>query len=446
MTQTPTEPSANSEGKEFALIILQEGKPQRLLLNFIRLMLNYKYGLDMEVVPDLLEAAQRFRRSGERIRSVFIIQSESVSLRSVVPVLTRRGAIPLLLLLPAAHVDELRPASAEMGNVFLCAWQEAFRKTDASLSCTTTAAFEANGIGNLPDALRQKDAFSQHLETRLKSLTTLPTLPAIVLRIMRLTRDPKTTMDHLETVLCRDPAVVLKVMQVVNSAAFAGANREEKWTLKDALVRLGLKQVGAIAQQIAMINSFIKPQESKFDLRGFWEHSVGCAVVADRLCSGKLVTLEEEIPFDEYWLAALLHDIGKLILGLFFWEVFEQMQAQMGKKPFREVEEQFGMVDHESIGALLLTKAGMNDAVIQGVSLHHSIGDPPNALARLLYLADNLSKELGLSALPDEPVNYREPILDSFNLKREDVQQLKESLEESVIEEVKEMVDQCLGR
>jgi HD-like signal output (HDOD) protein len=444
MTQTPTKSSAKSGGKEFALIILQEGKPQRLLLNFIRLMLNYKYGLNMEVVPDLLEAAQRFRRKGESICSVFIIQSEPVSLRSVVPVLTRRGAIPLLLLLPAAQVDELRPASAEVGNVFLCAWQEAFKTTDASLAGITTVAFEANGIGSLPEALRQKDAFTEHLKTRLKSLTTLPTLPAIVLRIMTLIRNPEATMDQLETILCRDPAVVLKVMQVVNSAAFSG-DREQRWTLKDALVRLGLKQVGAIAQQIAMINSFIKPQESQFDLRRFWEHSVACAVVADRLCSGKLVTLEEEIPFDEYWLAALLHDIGKLVQGLFYWEVFEQMLTQMGKKPFREVEEQFGVVDHESIAELILTKADMNSAIVQGVALHHSIGEPPNPLARLLYLADNLSKELGLSSLPDEPVKYDKTILDSFKLGREDVQQLKESLEESVIEEVKKMVDQCLG-
>ena len=54
------------------------------------------------------------------------------------------------------------------------------------------------------------------MRERLEQLDTLPTLPSIVLHIMRLISDPKTTMAQLEELLSSDPAIVLKVMQVAN--------------------------------------------------------------------------------------------------------------------------------------------------------------------------------------------------------------------------------------
>ncbi len=60
----------------------------------------------------------------------------------------------------------------------------------------------------------------------------------------------------------------MKIMQVANSPVFAGTGRGES-SLKEAIVRLGLRKVGAIAQQIALINSFVVPEDSGFDLQRF---------------------------------------------------------------------------------------------------------------------------------------------------------------------------------
>ena len=42
------------------------------------------------------------------------------------------------------------------------------------------------------------------------------------MRIMRMVNDPKTTPDELERVLCTDPAIVMKLLQVMKSPVFTG--------------------------------------------------------------------------------------------------------------------------------------------------------------------------------------------------------------------------------
>ena len=128
--------------------------------------------------------------------------------------------------------------------------------------------------------------------------------------------------------------------------------------MSEIIVRLGLKKVGAIAQQIKMINSLVKPQDSGFDLRRFWEHSVGTAIIADKLYLGKKLPLKTAIEFNEYWIGSLLHDIGKLVLGFFFWEWFERVLEHVEKdnSSFRQAEARLGdLASHEHVGQLLAT-------------------------------------------------------------------------------------------
>ena len=69
-----------------------------------------------------------------------------------------------------------------------------------------------------------------------------------------------------------------------------------------------------------MINSLVKPEESEFDMKRFLEHSVGTAIIADKLVTDRLVRLGKPLEFNDYWIGALLHDVGKLVLGFFFWD------------------------------------------------------------------------------------------------------------------------------
>ena len=443
------EPSADQESG-YGLIVQQAEKPPKVLLTFLRLILNYQYGLDILVASKLQDTPPMLVEHGELIRCAFLIQDQELKTRNPVTLLSRRTTIPFFLIMPPPLAEKFAPLGRSSENVFICAWDRIFGQEESSLQRDIDTAFAAHGLGKITIDTENVpyEVLRERIEHRLKYLDTIPTLPEIVQRIARLISDPSSRVKELEETLLDDPAIVHKLLQVSNSVAFAGAGRQGEWTLKETIVRLGFKQVGAIAQQIKLINSLVRPQESRFDLHQFWKHSVGCALIADRLYRDKLIPLSEEIEFDDYWLTALLHDIGRLILGFFFWDYFESVLDRMvhsARVSFRRAETRLGdVVNHEYLGQLLLLNAQAKPEVVEAVGTHHTTGGFPKPLVCLIHLADNLCKGLGLGYVPEEQELYNASVLSALKLTRKDMQKLKDSLGESLIEQIEELTSRCM--
>jgi HD-like signal output (HDOD) protein len=439
----------DNRAAEHALIVQQEGTQQRALMRSTTLILNYQYGLDILMAADLSRASALALEYRNSIRCTFIIQNEAIYQKRVLTALSLMDKVPLFILCPLALQGAHLRLSEGMKNAYVCAWERAFSQMDSSLQQLVANAFASNGPGKLLDHTEQipYEVVQQRTERRLKHINTFPTLPEVVLRLIRLVNDPQTSNQALEEAVSSDPAIVWKFLQVMESPIFSGIGHKGKWTLKEAIARLGRRKVGAIAQQVALINNLVKLEESAFDLRRFWAHSLGCAAIADKLCTQNLVTLKDKLEFNDYWIGALLHDIGKLILGIFFWDWFESVLERMDKdgSSFRQAEARLGDVaSHEYLGRLLLLNANMGAELVEVVGAHHDPGDAPGPLICLVHLANNLCKDLGLSCLPDEKAEYSAAVLEALGLQLEDVQQIKEVLGGSVIEEIKELVDRCI--
>ena len=444
-----TSGSAYGTGQQSGLIVQQEGKPQQVLAKFLNLMLNYQCGLTITVIQELDQAAEILLQEGTAARCVFVVQNNPLSNEHTLDSLGHNGALPLFLVLPQSAIERQRGIVGDRLSIYYCPWETAFASAESSLQTIVSDVLEDHGIGNLIQDIDKVPyaVLQQRVERRLKNLNTLPTLPEIIVRIMCLVSDPKTTTEQLEQLLCRDPAIVMKLQQVVKSPVFAGIGRKSSWSLTTIIVRLGLKKVGAIAQQIKLVNSLVKPQESAFDMRRFWEHSVGCAVIADKLVTGKMIVLETELEFNDYWISALLHDVGKLVLGFFYWDWFARVVEQMekGGLDFCTVENKLGdMVNHERVGQLLMINANMGEDIAHAVGSHHTVGDDPSPLSCLTHMADNLCKEIGLGYLPEEPSRYDPRVMKKLKLVDGNIPVLREALAEDILEEVKNMVDQCL--
>jgi len=92
-------------------------------------------------------------------------------------------------------------------------------------------------------------------------------------------------------------------------------------------------------------------------LKRFWEHSVGTAIIADKLVTDGLVRLKKPLEFTDYWIGSLLHDVGKLVLGFFFWDWMSRILAHRMDKgcSFREAEIALGdIAGHQRLGQLML--------------------------------------------------------------------------------------------
>ena len=240
--------------QELALIVLQQGKPQQVLAKFLNLMLNYQYGFSIVVAPELSKAASLLGQNTGKVRCVFVIQDEAISSVVSLQALSDQNQIPLFLILPTKKLGPQRMACSGMRGISFCAWEQAFSAGGASLQHNVGNVLQEGGVGNLFQNVDELpyNTMQQQVERRLRSINTLPTLPEVVMRIMRMVNDPKTTPDELERVLCTDPAIVMKLLQVMRSPVFTGTGgRTVKWTLKEIITRLGVKKVGAIAQHPA---------------------------------------------------------------------------------------------------------------------------------------------------------------------------------------------------
>ena len=440
------------EDESYGLVVKQEGKVQQTMFKYVVLTLNYQYAQQIVLAEDLKEAAGLLRGHGTTVRSVFIIQNEKITNKMFVYALSLQGKIPVFILCPLAMESSLKILCKGLENVFVCSWERSFQNAPDSLRIV----IGKNLKGSLEELINNEEEIpyeelQKRVEIRVKGLQTLPAIPEIVLRIMRMVNDPNANIEALEQLLLNDPAIVQKLLQVVSAPSFAGAAKTGNWNLKEAIVRLGLKKAGAIAQQVKMMNTFIKPEDSSFDLRRFWEHSIGCAMCFEKICNDKLVPLKEEIPFDTYWISSILHDIGKMILGFFFWDHFQNVVTQMAEgrddlASFREAEVGIGeAAHHERVGQMLLMKSNVRKELVEAVSSHHTVTESSTVLTALLYLVNNLTKDLGLGYLPDEKGVYTDELLAKLELKMEDVDKIRETFTETLVPEIKNVVELCLG-
>ena len=418
-----------------------------MLTSYLKMLLNFRYGLEVLVTRSVAEGCSTAQKHAGDIACSFVIQDAEVDSKKGLNTLSQQGRIPLLLLSPNRFRHTSKPLCERLSNVTFGSWEKAFSGTATSVRKMVETTFAANNIDTLfngEEHLSPRD-LQKKVKRRIKHLHTLPTLPELILRIMKLMEDPHATIDDLESVISTDASMVWKLLEVIKAPAFAGTRRTE-WTMREIIVRLGMRKVGAIAQQIKFMNSFVGIEESTFDIWRFWEHSLGCAMIADRLYARKLIPTKEKIEFHHYWIGALLHDIGKLVLGVFFSRHFTKVLVQMTDN--RQVVQEFHRAEadlnhaglHEDVARLMLIKADVDPRLVGAVSAHHLGGEPPEELACLLHMADNLSKDLGLGYLVKEQGEYNPSVLKKLGLTMEDVRNIKLSLGHAMVEEIKDVV------
>ena len=230
----------------------------------------------------------------------------------------------------------------------------------------------------------------------LKRLDKLPTLPHISQRVLTAI-EKDASAQELEKIIHEDQALAAKILKVANSPLYAGANPTK--SLKMAIVKLGFGEVRNIVLATAL-NYLLRPAATfkKFDLVRLWIHAVGVAR------AGFLLAAEEgcEDP-DGLYTAGLLHDIGRLVLAVFFPEFFLQVLAIQEAKgcSFREAEEEAGL-SHVEVGILVAQHWRFSEELIAALKWHHQplLNGKIHRDAFFVFKADIVARAAGF--VPEE--------------------------------------------
>jgi HD-like signal output (HDOD) protein len=152
----------------------------------------------------------------------------------------------------------------------------------------------------LPETVRKLLA-SQPIE--------LPIFHPVALKLQRMLTDYDFTVDEVAQVATEDQSLASQMLRMANSPMYMG--RSKVATIKETVIRLGAQQVINLAIAASQAASHASANQAlDHYMKSMWLHSHGCALGAKWLahtCGMRGVA-------DETYLAALLHDVGKLYL------------------------------------------------------------------------------------------------------------------------------------
>lgn len=139
-------------------------------------------------------------------------------------------------------------------------------------------------------------------------------------------------------------------------------------SLTRAIVMLGLNTVKNLALSTAIIRSVGQAKKSQaLPIREFWAHSIAVGAMSKLLAAARDFSLVER---EEYFVAGLLHDLGKVPLADEYTEVFARVKA--GQEPIVAVEQQILKLDHEEVGAMIAAKWNLNAVITDAICHHHT--------------------------------------------------------------------------
>jgi HD-like signal output (HDOD) protein len=224
----------------------------------------------------------------------------------------------------------------------------------------------------------------------LRNITSIATLPEVTARIVATVEDPASTAGQLHKIVSHDPALVSRILKIVNSSFYGRPG--QIGSVERAIVMLGLNAVKNLAVAASLGQLFRGRQLCEgFAPRDLWTHCIAVAVVSRDLAKQlKLPSAEEA------FLAGMIHDLG-LIVSLQSYP--EKLSAvcdaarQDDSDDFCQIERNIIGADHQQLGAALAEQWKFPRSCQLVAGHHHRPGDladDQRTLVTLIYAADSL--------------------------------------------------------
>lgn len=199
---------------------------------------------------------------------------------------------------------------------------------------------------------------------------SLVTLPDVFVRINQLVEDPDSTMADIARVASQDPSFTVRLLRVANSSFYGFSATVD--TVQKAVSIIGTRQIRSLALATSVASAFEGLPNTLVSMENFWKHSLYCALVARTLAKQA-----HNCDPDALFTAALLHDIGELVI---FSRLPQQARDALllvldsaDELPVYQAERQIMGFDHAQVGGELARQWKLPKMLEECIEYHHDI-------------------------------------------------------------------------
>jgi putative nucleotidyltransferase with HDIG domain len=252
----------------------------------------------------------------------------------------------------------------------------------------------------------------ENIDEMVARIETLAPIPPIATQILSLVEDHDACMSKIADLIRHDPSITANLLKICNSAYFGLVQKVE--SIQDALTLLGLDKVTELVLMNCLSNSLGGFQEGYMLGEGqLWRHAVTSAHVSVSLADRVGADCNKHLLFT----AALLKDIGKLVLSRYVADTFEKINplVESSGYSFNEAEKRVFGISHEDLGAMVAEKWSFSDRMIGIIRNHHLLRDVDSAdlETQIIHLSDLMCLMMGVGTGADGlAYRYYDKVLD----------------------------------
>jgi putative nucleotidyltransferase with HDIG domain len=195
----------------------------------------------------------------------------------------------------------------------------------------------------------------------------LSTVPLVFAKLNEAINSPRSSVGYISTIISQDASLTARLLRIVNSAFYGFPRKVD--TISRAVLIVGTQQLRDLTLATSVIKMFKKIPDKYVTMESFWRHSVTCGVAARALAG-----LCRESNIERFFVAGILHDIGKLIIYDRLPDKSEQVlvRAYSNNELVYKVEQDIIGFDHAAVGGALVKAWRLPSNLEEMITNHHA--------------------------------------------------------------------------
>lgn len=270
--------------------------------------------------------------------------------------------------------------------------------------------------------MNKKDLIEKLVETFLKSTPFSP----MIFKIISAMKDKKKSLFKFGNEIAKDPVLTAKILAVANSAQFSVKQKVSDLPFAISLLGFDLVSVVILRSLKSKINH--KKNTTVYSNRELWLHSLKVA----HLCR-IFARNDKQANSLEYYIAGLLHDIGKTAILVYINDSDLQkieMLVKSGSDLYIAENSVLGC-NHVEIGFSILKKMNLQADILKAVLSHHKKMEKNfYDISFILALSNELSKHADFV----ENEDLEDKLLFQFNITSDEIPSIEKIYSELKID------------